>query len=309
MKHLKSLTTQAGSAIITALMIVALCAGLMMLMQVEHRSMIARTSHVVSGVKMAEQAQRVKLWAVNTLTNYLRAPNERKATWRWPQVMPQINDNGMVITGEIVDAQARFNVNNLQESSFIAGFNHFVTQQLGTENKTNLGRAIGEFIAKGNSQTTAIQYGNKNRPYRMKHRELADVSELNLVAGFTPENYRRLSPYLIALPGTTLLNVNTADAPTLQTLDRQMTPALVEQIISERKLRGGFRNLSDVQTLLTGAGLRLNNFAIALSSTTFIVRATVKKDELTRNLFWIMKLSGGVGEQKITVLAKTIAVD
>ena len=60
-----------------------------------------------------------------------------------------------------------------------------------------------------------------------------------------------LLPHIIALPGRTAINVNTATGPVLQSLDENMTAADVERLLQERA-ESGFADLANsFSTLVT----------------------------------------------------------
>ncbi|MEX2482177.1 MAG: type II secretion system minor pseudopilin GspK, partial [Gammaproteobacteria bacterium] len=61
-------------------------------------------------------------------------------------------------------------------------------------------------------------YMNLDEPYRAANRPLADVTELRLVRGVTAEIYERLAPFVVVLPVTTAVNVNTAPLEVLMSL-------------------------------------------------------------------------------------------
>jgi general secretion pathway protein K len=56
------------------------------------------------------------------------------------------------------------------------------------------------------------------------------------------ESFDILAPHIVALPGRTGINVNTATAAVLQSLDENLTAADVESLISERE-NGGFADM------------------------------------------------------------------
>jgi len=75
-------------------------------------------------------------------------------------------------------------------------------------------------------------YTRLEEPYRAANGPLADVSELRLVRGITPEIYAKLAPHVCVLGNSVPLNVNTAPAEVLMSagpgIDRPTADLLVE---------------------------------------------------------------------------------
>jgi general secretion pathway protein K len=73
-------------------------------------------------------------------------------------------------------------------------------------------------------------YAKLNPPYRAAHHLMMSMSELRLVKGMTAEIFSQLSPYIIALPMTTAINVNNAAAPVLMSISPTLTPESANNI-------------------------------------------------------------------------------
>ncbi|HEX8661269.1 MAG TPA: type II secretion system minor pseudopilin GspK, partial [Brevundimonas sp.] len=133
--------------------------------------------------------------------------------------------DGGSITAAVTDGQACFNLNSL-----VFGFGEDLTARpLGAAQFRALGRAVGapdsrmQAIANAltdwlDADAAALPLGAEDgayaglaNPYRTGGVMLAEVSELRAVKGVDAETYRRLRPYVCALPTTRLspLNVNT----------------------------------------------------------------------------------------------------
>ena len=81
-------------------------------------------------------------------------------------------------------------------------------------------------------------------PYRTANQTLTSASELAALEGMDRASFRILEPNIVALPGRTSINANTATAAVLQSLDENMTAADVEGLLQEREGSG----FADVQT-------------------------------------------------------------
>jgi general secretion pathway protein K len=92
-------------------------------------------------------------------------------------------------------------------------------------------------------------YASGATPYRPANTLFAEVSELRAVAGMSPEIYRRVRPYLCALPvaGLSPLNVNTLlpdQAPLLAMLAPESIPVGAARELLVRRPQGGWTGLS-----------------------------------------------------------------
>jgi general secretion pathway protein K len=74
--------------------------------------------------------------------------------------------------------------------------------------------------------------------YRAANRRIEEVSELRLLLSMQEADYRRLLPYVSALPADTALNINTASAMLLSSLRDNLSPAAAQQLVQERPAAG-----------------------------------------------------------------------
>ncbi len=82
---------------------------------------------------------------------------------------------------------------------------------------------------------------------------ITSVDGLLDVPGFTPDIVARLRPFVTILPTTTPVNMNTASAEVIASIVQGMSLSNAQAFVSRRQTVF-FRNLSDVQLALTGAG-------------------------------------------------------
>ena len=162
------------------------------------------------------------------------------------------------ISAVVTDGQACFNLNSLVE-----GFGEdLLARPLGTAQFLALGRAVGApdsrmravadaltdwLDADGNARPLGAEdgaYAGLATPYRTGGVMLAEVSELRAVKGVDADLYRRLRPFVCALPTSQLspLNVNTLtpeQAPLLMMLsDNALGPDSARAVIARRPRAG-----------------------------------------------------------------------
>ena len=95
-----------------------------------------------------------------------------------------------------------------------------------------------------------------------------------------------LLPHIVALPGTTLINVNTATGPVLQSLDERITVADAERLIAERADAG----FSEIARSFGGL-MDPDDISNKLSETTefFQLRVIVRVDTVRITYFSILE--------------------
>jgi general secretion pathway protein K len=67
-------------------------------------------------------------------------------------------------------------------------------------------------------------------------------------------SFDTLSPHIVALPGRTAINVNTATGPVLQSLGENISPTDVESLLSSRE-DGGFASVETAFASLVAPGM------------------------------------------------------
>ncbi len=177
----------------------------------------------------------------------------------WALELPPLplEGNGIVgdVAGSLRDLQGLFNVNNLLDSN--GATDEQVLEQLQRllrylELDEKYATLIADWVDSdldpgfpaGAEDPT---YTGLVPPYRTANQPLSDISELAAVAEMEPEVFQRLKPHLIALPGATTVNVNTATDAVLASLDERIGPSEIERLIEER-LESGFADYEDTFT-------------------------------------------------------------
>jgi len=79
-----------------------------------------------------------------------------------------------------------------------------------------------------------IYYMSLPQPYHCKNGPIETLQELSLVKGFTPEIIKKISPHL-AVNGSESININTASAQVLMSLDLQISRDDAQTIIDYRQ--------------------------------------------------------------------------
>ncbi|HMM75838.1 MAG TPA: type II secretion system minor pseudopilin GspK [Gammaproteobacteria bacterium] len=80
-------------------------------------------------------------------------------------------------------------------------------------------------------------YTRLEEPYRAANGPFADVSELRLVRGITPEIYAKLAPHVCVLGSSVPLNINTAPAEVLMSLGPGIDRPTADLLIGSREIQ------------------------------------------------------------------------
>lgn len=180
----------------------------------------------------AEQAVRVGLYLDWNADKEKDHANEE---WTQPRTFPL--EPGKIYL-KITDAQGRFNLNSLS----VGAANKTLQAQrfsnllnlLGLD--TQLANATARWMDK-NSQVDDI-YESLEVPYRPAYQGCKHVSELLLIENFDLKSYQSLLPYVSCLPAEVQLNVNTASAAVLASLDSGLSLQDGQSLVSARGEEG-----------------------------------------------------------------------
>jgi general secretion pathway protein K len=336
---------QQGVALIIALILVALATILATKLSFDGWLERRRTL----GVLAAEQAVHFGLGAEALAADVLgQAPNTQQVTlnqpWAQPTqplpLTPPDDPEGEPIgslQGALEDMQGRFNLNNLA---------HPAPTGPGAATNPTIGAAGAQFdqltfeqfqrllvsvglepkwagIARDWITATDIPsspdgakdsiYTSQNPPYRTGMYPMMSASELMNLPGFGADRYRKIAPYVTALPGFTLINVCTAPALVLESVAKNLNgewSRSADLLVSERKA-GCFPTLAAFTTIVNGADPTAKatvSTYVADKSSFFrlTTRVTLGTTEFT--LYSLLKTGSGAvggGGGKVTPLLRT----
>lgn len=217
---------QQGVALITALLVTALVVFAASAMVWQQQLDMRRTGNVL----IRDQAQVFAQGLENFSLGALNADAASTQVDHWGEAWAvrdlPIPFHDAVMMPRIIDLQSRFNVNNMVlngkphgldvvrfqylilEIQRVATTPPYSEQQLELIRDINpeeLANALvdwldpdGEVRFPGGAEE--FDYMGLEKPYRAANRHMADISELQLVKGITPELFQILKRYLVALP-------------------------------------------------------------------------------------------------------------
>ena len=247
---MKRVNRSRGVALITAMLITALTGSLAAGLAWDNALDVRRTMVLL----FHKQGQQVALGAESWIRNILRddgidSPNDHLGEL-WASELPGLpidNDSVQgVVTGQIEDLQGRFNVNNLIDSNGKIDtdvLEQFQRLLLALDLDPRIAGITADWIDA--DQNASFPDGAEDAiytallpPYRTFGQTLTNITELAALEGVDKESFDILLPHVTALPGRTQINVNTATAAVLQSLDENLDPTAIEGLLSEREEAG-----------------------------------------------------------------------
>lgn len=274
---------QRGSAVLTALLIVALVVALWQVILVRQNILIDRTRWLINNEKQQLFSEGVLLWATETLLPDTSHTNFNPNINKMPQSFQQKTDNDSLIQGTLLDAQARFNINNLILPNYRPVFSRLlriIDPTVSIEAANIITQHITFWIMPEiNPQPEDIEYLHGSPPYQVAHGLFTSISELALVKGMTPHLFSQLSPYIIALPEVTKININTAPATVLAALSKTVDLSKAQNLIQARAMRGNLLTLKEFEALPEVKSAEISSDFLTDSSHFFILIASLAETE------------------------------
>ena len=235
-----------GVALITAILITAITGSLAAGLAWDNALDVRRTMVLL----FHEQGTQVALGAESWIRNILRDDGIDSQTDHlgelWASELPGLpvdNDSVQgVVIGKIDDLQGRFNVNNLIGSDGKVDqdiLEQFQRLLVILDIDPRIAGITADWIDEdqevgfpdGAEDST---YTSLTPSYRAFNRPLVNVTELLSLDGMDKASFDILLPHVTALPGRTLINVNTATPAVLQSLDENLDASAIEGLLSLR---------------------------------------------------------------------------
>jgi general secretion pathway protein K len=330
---------QQGVALIIALILVALATILATKLSFDGWLERRRTL----GVLASEQALHFGLGAEALAADVLgQAQNTQQVTlnqpWAQPTqplpLTPPDDPEGEPIgslQGALEDMQGRFNLNNL---AHVATTPAGTTPAIGAAGTQFDQQTLEQFqrllvsvglepkwagIARDWITATDIPsspdgakdsiYTSQTPPYRTGEYPMMSPSELMNMPGFGADRYRKIAPYVTALPGFTQINVCTAPALVLESVAKNLNgewSRSADLLVSERKA-GCFPTLPALTTIVNGADptakTTLSTY-VGDKSSFFRLTTRVNLGTTEFTLYSLLRVGGG-GGGKVTPLLRT----
>jgi len=288
---------QRGVAIITAVLIMALVTTLVFNLQWDNSLDLRRTYVGLYREEAILAAIGAESWVLGILRQDLEDSDTDHLGEIWASDIPPLPLEGDDIQGEIFgqiqDLQGRFNINNLVDQQG-------ETDQASLEQFQRLLFALGLDVRFAGIAADWLDadreasfpdgaedsiYTGIVPPYRAANQILSNTSELAALEGMDKATMDALLPHIVALPGRTAINVNTATGPVLQSLGEDMSAADVEGLLAEREESGFVDIANSFSTLVTPDVLN----QLAETSDYFQLKVIVRVDTVRITYFSLLE--------------------
>lgn len=251
---------QRGAAVIVALLVVALVAGIAAAAVGDLGIALENAAGRHDQVQARQLARAAVDWARNVLAADARTTAVDHFGESWAiRVPPTPVDEGEV-SGEISDYSGRFNLNNLLRGETVSALNvarfKALLQLLGVS-EADAGAQVGALLdwldaddqLRSPDSAEAAWYAAQTPVRRPANAPLVDVGELLQVRGFSAELLARLRPFVAALPEGSTINVNTAPPEVLAATIPGLGLDAARRLVNERQ-RAWFKDVGDFSARL-----------------------------------------------------------
>ena len=273
-------SSQAGMAVITAMLLVALAATTATFLLWRQQLWLRQVESIAARAQADALARAAIEW------------KRRAGSGRTPAPFAEA---GAI---EVSDPQGLFNLNNVVRAGKPSEPDLAVFRRL--LGVLKLPEALADALLDAidaDSDTTFpggaedLDYLAMDPPRRAPNRLLLDVSSVGRIKGFTPEAIARLAPYVSALPESTSININSAPAEVLRALIPGLDESAAGAIVAERS-RTPFDSLDSFRAKLPEPVRPPQDVALGISSIYYVVTSRV---QLERAVAHHRALIGGRG--------------
>lgn len=229
---------QQGAALILALVVLVMVALLATTLKNDFLVTLKRVENQLHGKQAFAYMVGTEGIAREILqTDLTMSPDKDHRTEGWLYKTIEYPMEWGAIAGTLCDLQGRFNLNSLSgNDSGAAGFTSAqeifirllqalkLEQPIDQPQAEYITSAVSDWVdSDGNIRPEGGAengyYADLEMPYKAANRPFNSVSELRWVKGITPELYRALAPYVVALDDSASLNINTAEVTVLRAIN------------------------------------------------------------------------------------------
>lgn len=284
--RISSLPEQRGAAVIVALLVVALVAGIAAAAVGDLGIALENAGGRHDQAQAHQLARAAVDWARNVLAEDARTTAVDHPGEPWAIKVPPTPVEEGEVGGEIVDYSGRFNLNNLWRGETpsavnIARFKALLQLlgvpegEAGARSEALLDWLDADDQARSPDSAEAEWYAAQTPARRPANAPLLAVDELLQVRGFSPQLVARLRPFVAALPAGSTINVNTASPEVLAAAIPGLGLDAARRLVSERQ-RAWFKDVGDFSTRLPPLDKFPDFSSLSTSSRYFLVIARAR---------------------------------
>ncbi|CAK0745362.1 Type II secretion system protein K [Gammaproteobacteria bacterium] len=249
---------EVGVALITAMLVTALVSLVALDLATRQQLDIRRVGNLLNYDQALLYNQGMEDWAAQILARDAAMGEVDHLGEAWAMQLPPLPVDGGELAGELLDQQGLYNLNNLINGAIINvnEIERFRRLLMVLELPPELAEALADWLDPDQERrfpggAEDQEYLLAQPPYRAANNLLHSVSELRLVKGFSSDAYRRIAPFVTALPDPTPINVNTAPLPVILALVPDLRITDAEALIEGR----GAQGYRDIQTFISQPSL------------------------------------------------------
>ena len=273
---------------------------------------IKRTQMLVNANKLQLALISVPFWSMAELKRALPSKPNNPLKISFPHLLPSsiFSKDGILIKGQLIDLQAKFNINMLKDSANILTLVNLLLQtnpQMNQAKALEIANATSEWIkpkkpGQENQQLEGF-YKKQTPSYFMSHQTMVSLSEWRLVKGVTQQIYNNTSPYLVALPPPTKININSVSLPVLMALN--VPKNLANKIIEQRKSKP-FTSTAALNAFPEFEKLNIDAQAFSITSNYFLAIGMAKLSEQTLTQYTTLELNNNTKKLDIQIIAQSL---
>lgn len=277
---------QRGVALITVLLIVAICSLLATQLIGEQHIQFRRTLNQLQGDRAFHYVLSAEEWGREILIRDANSNQQDDYGDDWAMELPPMEVDGGMMLLAAAEMHGRFNINNLVANGVVDNKQVVIFQALleKLELDPNLVWPLIDWLDKNDEAIGAFgaeseAYNQLEPPYRPANQPMTNPDELAAVQGFTPEVMKELVEQIVALPvsssGTpsaTLINVNFITQPLLLSLSEKMGNANVETVL-EQAADEGFNSVNDFLNAIGDANPDIADLSSSIDKTLLSVQS------------------------------------
>ncbi len=255
---------QRGVALITAVLIVALAT--ILAVQVGFNGYLdqRRGATAFALDQGFEVALGAEAWAADILALDAKQGGKQKTddfTEAWATPIPPIPLDDGEVQGQLEDMQGRFNLNNLvmidrQTQQLVANpvmVKHFETLLRLLDLEDKWAAIIVDWIdtdvqTDGTNGAEDSAYSSLSPPYRTPNMPITRSSELLAIVGFDLARYRKLEPFVTALPIGTAINLCTAPFEVIDALTAKVQWSNAKKSNAQTRKQRCFPTVTDFKS-------------------------------------------------------------
>lgn len=303
-----------GVAAVTAILVVAVAAAAATWMLAQQSATLNQAALVASRAQADLYADAGLDWARGVLATDARESPTDTLAEGWAQPLPALPVERAVVGGAIVDAQSRFNLNNLVKDGARSDADVQVLKRLleSLALDANLADAVLDWIdadsdPAGHGGAEDSHYLALARPHRAANRALVMVEELHRVRGFDAPAIERLRPFVTALPVRTPVNANTASAEVLHAILPELSRTEVRALVASRATKP-FRDRADLAERAKKAAPTAIQSDLDMKSGHFLVAVSVSQDDVRLAVeALVARPAGGSGPSTAIIWRRPLA--